>query len=140
MKKRNVESSDCPCESGRSYAKCCEPVLQGEQLPTTAEALMRSRYTAYVREDVDYLRRTWHPDNCPADLSFTPGQRWLGLKVVQCDAGGVDDEAGTVEFVARFKLVDRGHRLHEVSRFQRIDGQWIYMDGELVATEPPREG
>jgi SEC-C motif domain protein len=139
MKKRAGEKSDCPCESGREYSDCCKPVLKGEVLPATAEALMRSRYTAYVREDADYLRRTWDPDNCPPDLTFNPGQRWLGLKIINCDGGGANDESGTVEFVARFKLVDRGHRLHELSRFQRIDGLWRYMDGELVPARNTEE-
>lgn len=94
----------------------------------TAEALMRSRYSAYAKRLSAYLLRSWHPDTRPAELSLdgTPG--WEGLTVVRVEAGGVDDERGLVEFVARH---DRGE-LHEVSRFERLgdgDGRrWVYVD------------
>jgi SEC-C motif-containing protein len=96
--------------------------------------LMRSRYTAYVVGDADYLRATWDVSTCPDDLSIdlespeTP--RWLGLQIKRFEV--LDDTHAVVEFVARFKSGGRGHRLHEVSRFVRsTDGRWRYVDGDV---------
>ncbi len=77
---------------------------------------MRSRYTAYTLEDSDYLLRTWHPSFRPASLEFSADQKWLGLKIKATQAGKVDDDKGTVEFIARFKIAGRAHRLHKLSR------------------------
>lgn len=96
---------------------------------------MRSRYSAHVRRRPDYLRRTWHPDRCPAQLGIDPDARWLGLKLVASHAGGNQDSAGTVEFVARFKVAGRGFRIHERSCFKRLNGSWVYVSGEPV-TKP----
>ena len=93
---------------------------------------MRSRYTAYVLADEAYLRKTWHPDTCPVDMDLSmsaDGDRWLGLKIKRTEAGGVGDETGMVEFVARYKVAGKGYRLHETSRFSRHGGRWVYLDG-----------
>ena len=92
---------------------------------------MRSRYAAYVAGDADYLLRSWHPRTRPRSVELDAGRRWLGLKVLRATAGGPEDESGEVEFVARFKIAGRGHRLHEVSRFERLRGRWVYVDGVL---------
>ncbi|RKP58744.1 YchJ family metal-binding protein [Pararobbsia silviterrae] len=129
----------CPCggraldaksKPAASYDTCCARFIEEGQLPATAEQLMRSRYTAYVLERYDYLRATWDPSTCPADLGAEPGPQWLGLDVklhVQSDA-----THAIVEFVARYKTGGRGHRLHEISRFTRADdGRWRYVDGNV---------
>lgn len=122
-------SAPCACGSTLSFERCCSPFLTGSQLATSAEQLMRSRYTAFVREDEAYLKSTWHPDTRPSRVRLGR-QRWLGLSIrATCD-GGAQDLTGTVEFVARFKVLGAGHRLHEVSRFEKIDGRWYYLDGE----------
>lgn len=96
----------------------------------SAEALMRSRYTAYVRERFDYLLATWHASTRPATLERDePLPRWLGLEVRRSDV--VDAGHAKVEFVARYRLAGRGHRLHETSRFVCEDGRWFYLDGDL---------
>jgi SEC-C motif-containing protein len=96
----------------------------------TAEALMRSRYSAFVRGDLPYLLATWHPDTRPATLDpDPPGLRWLGLEVRR--HADQDADHATVEFVARSKLQGRAHRLHETSRFVRLDGRWHYLDGDV---------
>jgi len=93
---------------------------------------MRSRYSAYVLGLRDYLLATWHPDTRPdtLELDDTPGMRWLGLTVKRhVDAG---DGTAVVEFVARYKVGGASaKRLHEVSRFQRLAGRWVYLDGEF---------
>lgn len=92
---------------------------------------MRSRYRAYVRGDLDYLRTTWHPSTCPSDLEHAPKTRWLGLEIRHASTEG---ERGTVEFVARYKIGGRAYRLHEISRFVREDGRWFYVDGDFPAS------
>lgn len=89
---------------------------------------MRSRYTAFVRENAPYLQATWHPSQRPADLDFEPGAKWLGLQVKDFVATG--DARAEVEFVARFRVGGRAVRLHERSRFVREEGRWFYVDGD----------
>ena len=93
---------------------------------------MRSRYSAYVRADEPYLLKTWDPETRPEKMEFDDRQRWLGLKIRRVDEGTEDADHGVVEFVARFKIEGRGHRLHEISRFRRTDVGWLYVDGELL--------
>lgn len=131
MRSRKPPLDACPCGAPHAYAACCGRYLDAGQLPPTAEALMRSRYVAYVRKHSDYLLRTWHPSTRPAQLDLeTESVPWLGLKVVRAVAGGADEVQGTVEFVARYKIAGRAHRLHEISRFTREDGQWFYLDAQ----------
>ena len=93
---------------------------------------MRSRYSAYVDGNADYLRATWHRDTRPATLDFSDAAatRWLGLEVRRHVAHDADH--ATVEFVARYKIGGAAAvRLHEISRFVREDGRWYYVDGEF---------
>jgi SEC-C motif-containing protein len=91
---------------------------------------MRSRYSAFVLDDLDYLMETWHPSTRPISLDPNPpGLSWLGLDVRK--HASIDETHATVEFVARSKLAGRAHRLQEVSRFVREDGIWRYLDGEF---------
>ncbi|MFD6135564.1 YchJ family protein [Isoptericola sp. NPDC056618] len=125
----------CPCGSGDTYGACCGPLLAGDRLAPTAEALMRSRYTAFAVGDPAYLRATWHPRTRPRSLELDDDQRWRRLVVLATHAGGPFDDGGEVEFVAQYVQAasgDRG-RLHEVSRFVREDGRWFYVDGDLSA-------
>jgi SEC-C motif-containing protein len=114
------------------YADCCGRYHAGPQQGQApdAEALMRSRYSAYVRELADYLQQTWHPSTRPTEpLHFEPGLRWLGLEVKRHRA--IDADHAEVAFVARSKLGGRAHRLAETSRFVREGGRWFYVDGDL---------
>lgn len=95
---------------------------------------MRSRYSAYVLGLGDYVLQTWHPRTRPEAIEpDPPGLRWLGLQV-RCHAPE-DNGRATVEFVARSKLGGRAHRLHETSRFERLDGHWLYVDGDVRTVE-----
>lgn len=92
---------------------------------------MRSRYCAYVQENENYLLATWHPRTCPAGLSLDqePRPRWLGLNIkARLDH---DADHASVEFVARYKIAGRAYRMHETRRFERIQGRWVYVDGQL---------
>lgn len=124
-----VEESACPCGSGAGYGRCCARYLKGLETPQTAEQLMRSRYCGFVLRDEPYLLATWHPDTRPSRVRLDEKQRWLGLRIIASEAGGADDFTGFVEFVARYKVNGKGHRLHEISRFEKIDGGWYYLDG-----------
>jgi len=117
----------CPCGGG-AYARCCGPFHAGEAVPATAEQLMRSRYSAFVREDAAYLLATWHASQRPATLDFEPSARWLGLAVKDFRSTGED--RAEVEFVARYRVAGRAVRLHERSRFVREGGRWFYVDGD----------
>jgi len=127
---KNREEANCPCGSKVDYLHCCGRYLVSGEIPQSAEQLMRSRYSGFVVEDESYLSATWHPDTRPSRVRLNENQRWLGLSIRDTDAGGPDDQTGVVEFVARFKINGKGHRLHEISRFEKIDGRWYYMDGQ----------
>lgn len=119
--------SACPC-GGSAFAACCGPYIAGDAVAPTAETLMRSRYSAYTLRDEAYLRATWHPSTLSAGPIVDPDERcqWLGLEVKsalrlrQRKANLPESpDSDTVEFVARYKIGGRAHRLHEVSRFVR---------------------
>lgn len=92
---------------------------------------MRSRYTAYVLHNTDYLLATWHVSTRPASLELTTATKWLDLKLVATRAGGPKDTEGSVEFIARYKIHGKAHRLHETSRFIRQQDRWFYVAGEI---------
>lgn len=122
---------NCPCESGKSYQLCCEPFHEGK-LPPTAEALMRSRYSAYVLHLEDYLLKTWHPNTRPATLKLSDdiNTKWLGLSILHAEQSS--DITATVEFVARYKIGgNRAERLHEISQFEFSD-RWYYLKGVIA--------
>lgn len=127
-----MSDAPCPCGTGARLDACCGRYHAGPlhlQAPT-AEALMRSRYSAFVLDLTDYLLATWHPSTRPSRLEANePRLKWLGLEVRRHAV--VDAEHATVEFVARSKLAGRARRLHEISRFVREDGHWFYIDGDL---------
>lgn len=90
---------------------------------------MRSRFTAFAFGDVAYLRKSWHPKTVPTALDIDPNQRWYRLDILDSDAGGLFDETGTVRFEARYKHPDGAGTMSEMSRFVRVDGRWLYLDG-----------
>lgn len=123
----------CPCGLTSPYAECCAPYHQGKAVAPTPETLMRSRYSAFVAQDADYLIHTWHASmgvakfkaELVADFDHT---EWLGLNVL---ASATEGDTGMVTFAARFRDDRDGqiHLIHERSRFVREDGQWYYLDG-----------
>jgi len=131
-----------PCLCGRqdargktvAWSQCCGRYLDDSITAKApdAETLMRSRYSAFVLLQRDYLLRTWHPDTRPNDLTFEPGVRWLGLQVRQ--AKRLDETHAEVEFVARVRDAGgRASRLHERSRFVLEQGGWTYVDGDQLS-------
>jgi SEC-C motif-containing protein len=128
---RMDDDARCPCLTGLTYGECCGPLHAGARGAGTAEALMRSRYSAFAVSDTAYLLATWHPSTRPASLSLEPDQRWLRLDVLAVAGGGPFDDVGTVEFVATYRSDGGRGSLREVSRFVREGGRWFYVDGDV---------
>lgn len=126
----------CPCGSGRAEASCCGPFLAGAAAPT-AVALMRSRYTAYVRGAIDYLlathdRSTRGSVDPKALTRWARQTMWLGLEIVATRAGRKGDREGEVEFIARGSALGRPFEQRERSRFRKgDDNRWYYVDGDV---------
>jgi SEC-C motif-containing protein len=122
---------DCPCGSGKNFQGCCGPWLSGNKSAPTAEALMRSRYTAYVLKDVDYLVKTTMPASREPGLaddirSWMNQVTWQKLHVLNTTDGGRSDNEGTVEFIAEFIGPHGADRHHERSLFKKVRGIWFY--------------
>jgi SEC-C motif-containing protein len=91
---------------------------------------MRSRYSAFAVGDDAYLFRTWHPRTRPLDVAVPPDRTWTALVVLRTEAGGSDDDTGVVEFEAHYTAAGRPGVQHEVSRFERRRGVWVYVDAQ----------
>jgi len=127
-------SSLCPCNSGRSYSACCQPLHLGKLLAASAEQLMRSRYSAFCFKNADYLNATLHPDFRQPDDTENLKQlfeqtQWLGLKIISAQS---KHDSATVEFSAFYQEEHHIAQLHERSRFIKIEGQWFYQNGDLL--------
>jgi SEC-C motif-containing protein len=133
----------CVCGSGGREDACCGPVLAGKARAATAEALMRSRYTAYVRGAIDYLVATSAPAmrgslDRDAMLRWSRDAAWLGLEVRATERGQPGDRDGVVEFTARGVMAGAPFAQHERSRFEQLDGQWYYVDGDIIRAPAQR--
>lgn len=126
-----VSADRCPCGSGDAYDACCGPLHRGTRAAGTALALMRSRFSAFALGDQRYLMASWHPRTRPKTLDLDDDIRWRRLQIVDTDAGGETDADGVVEFRAQYERGGKRHILHERSRFSRVKGAWVYVDGDL---------
>ncbi len=127
-----VDDAPCPCDAGKSYDDCCGRFHAGRAASTALE-LMRSRYTAYVRELETYLLDTWATPTRPPSVAFDPATRWTGLEIIETEAGSLFDDTGTVTFGADHEAAGIPQRLLEKSRFVREDGKWRYLAAEQAA-------
>lgn len=131
----------CPCGSGADFAQCCGPIIDGAPAPT-AEALMRSRYTAFSMGRIEHLDAT-HAPEIREDFNHDEAERsarevtWLGLEVLRAEEPG--DGTGIVEFVARFENAGQQLYHRERAHFRRIDDRWMYIDGEVNFKQAPRQ-
>lgn len=125
-------SEHCLCGNNMAYAQCCGPYHSGEKLPATAEALMRSRFTAYAMHNAAYLSATWDAARCPEKIDFSKEEaEWHRLEIIGVKKGGLKDTKGIVEFKAYFRVDGEDYALHEVSRFIKTGGRWFYLDGAV---------
>lgn len=127
----------CPCGADATYEACCGPFIDGKALPETAEKLMRSRYTAYTRANIEYIKKTMVPEgrkdfDAVSAKQWAENSTWKGLKIVDTKLGGPADTKGMVEFIATYAMKgEPGIDHHEVSSFRKTkDGQWLFVDGE----------
>ena len=122
-------TDNCYCDSGLSFADCCGPYLDESRQPPSPVALMRSRYSAFVTGNADYLLNTWEASFRPKTLTIDPEQRWIGLKVL--DHGEHEPgKSGWVHFIARYKIGGKAHRMEERSLFSAHAGRWYYQQPE----------
>jgi len=119
----------CPCGSSKNYVSCCKFLHDGLLKAATAEALMRSRYSAYVFKLRDYLLKTWHEDFRPKFLNFEKDLEWLSLEVIDREKGLEFDDEGYVEFKVFFKKAKKRSFMQERSYFKKIASQWLYLNG-----------
>lgn len=124
----------CPCLSGDTYGACCGRYHSGGANAPTAEALMRSRYSAFATGDEAYLLATWAEQTRPG-AAGVGDEQWRRLDIHRTERGGPFDTSGVVEFTAFYRYPATGERgsLHETSRFVREDGRWYYVDGDREA-------
>ncbi|MDA8230196.1 MAG: YchJ family protein [Magnetospirillum sp.] len=132
----------CPCGSGRGYDECCAPLLAGAAA-ATPEALMRSRYTAFVRHDIGYLERTLAPESAgdfdrAETETWAKEAQWQRLEVRGAALAEENGSRGTVEFVAHYRFRGKTFAHHELGVFRKEDGRWLYVDGEINPKTAPR--
>ena len=135
------KAEPCPCGSGPSFGECCARIITGETPAPTAEALMRSRYSAYVVGEIDWIVASHDPAGADdVDRSSTEKwskeARWKGLEIRSKEKGQPGDDTGTVEFVATYEIGNQAVAHHELAHFKTIDGRWHYVDGDMVKAKP----
>ncbi len=136
-------TKDCPCGSGLAYNACCEPVIKGKRTAVTAEALMRSRYSAYATGEIGHLgaslrasdRESFDPKSAK---EWAESAEWKSLEIVSTERGGADDNDGFVEFKARYTAGDQEQEHHERARFARENGRWVFVEGRVIGRDPYR--
>jgi len=126
---------ECPCGSAIAYTDCCKPLIEGNRPAETAEALMRSRYTAHATKAFDYIFDTTHPDSRKEDdrdstAAWSKKLDWQRLEIRNVEKGGADDDHGSVEFVARYRKNGKAFDHHEIAEFVREEGRWYFKDGQ----------
>ena len=128
-------SRTCPCQSKLTYDRCCQPYIEGVQLPETPTLLMRSRFTAYALGKVNYLIATTEASEREKIdgqelATYCKEVKCVGLKIVSAEKGGKNDAEGVVKFHASLQINGKRQLHIEKSRFIREDGKWVYVDGE----------
>jgi SEC-C motif-containing protein len=127
----------CPCGSNVGYDSCCRPIIAGEFAATTAEQLMRSRYSAYVKKEISYIFTSLHPDHRAdydesSSRAWAERAEWQGIRILKTVAGGADDTEGQVEFVVSYTENGLKQEHHELSTFRKKDGVWYFATGKTM--------
>ena len=136
----------CPCGSTLYFSKCCKPYIKGRQQAPTPEALMRSRYSAYVTGEIDYIVDTSFGDknqiNRNGIKDWSEKSKWLGLTIISAKTGTEEDTdtAGIVEFKAEYERKQLRRIHHEIAKFIKRDGLWYYFDGTILPEQVIRNG
>ncbi len=132
----------CPCGSQSEYEACCAPLHDGA-IGATPEAVMRSRYSAFVVNKLSYLADTLTEESkgdydAEETAAWAESAKWQNLEIRSTTGGGENDEEGTVEFIAKFKAGPELHAHHEVSYFVKRDGHWLYSHGDMNPKQEQR--
>lgn len=136
----------CPCGSGKKYSECCQPVIKGTQKAQTAEALMRARYTSYVKQEIDFIINTCEHSKEIAEIDrkateqWSKESTWHGLKILRTEKGSENDNEGIVEFEAVYSQKGIRDIHHETAAFKKINGEWLYSTGMIKPTTVVRDG
>lgn len=130
----------CPCGSGLAFDECCGPLIRGERAAENPEQLMRSRYSAYAKAEIDYLSTSLHPDHRKdfdpkSTRAWAEGSAWHKLEILGTKAGGPEDVTGEVEFIATFTQKGSTMKHHELATFARLEDRWYFVDGKAVTPE-----
>ena len=131
----------CPCGSSKPYTGCCGPLISGEQRAETAEQLMRSRYTAYVKKELAWLRESLHPRHRAdydeaSSRAWAERAEWHGIEILGTVKGGPGDQDGTVEFAVSFTESGVRQEHRELSTFERTGDTWYFVTGKVLPTRP----
>jgi SEC-C motif-containing protein len=126
----------CPCGSAKNYSDCCEPIISGSKKASTAEILMRSRYTAFAVGNLDHVENT-HLESTRSELdmasvkAWATNSEWLGLEILKTEKGSESDSVGKVEFKCKFIFNGSEQIHHELSSFEKVNGTWFFVDGVM---------
>ncbi|MFN0059587.1 MAG: YchJ family protein [Planctomycetota bacterium] len=136
-------SNVCPCGTTRDFDECCGPYLKGVRSASIPETLMRARYSAFVKHDLDFIRNSLHPSmrskhNEESTRDWSKKSEWLGLEIRKVEGGQADQKVGTVEFVAHYRADGESVEHHEIAEFRREGAEWFFYDGKVIGGEPIR--
>ncbi len=145
-----MDNDLCSCDTQKPYVSCCEPVIKGGKIPESAADLMRARYTAFVRQEIDFILNTVTPSK-KKDFDrkgiedWSRDTQWEGLEIVSTEKGGAEDLTGQVEFIARYREKEEVQKHHELASFVKLKGSWYFDDGRTppikqVKLEGPKIG
>ena len=138
-----MANEPCPCDLQKPYAECCEPVIKGLKTPTHAADLMRARYSAFVKHEIDFILSSISPArkkefDRKGIEDWSKNTDWAGLEIVATEKGGSDDVKGNVEFIASFREKEEIQKHHELATFVKINGAWFFEDGRTPSVKPVR--
>lgn len=145
MQKKLDNKASCPCCSGQTYQQCCGQFLSTKAFPRTPLALMRSRYTAHVINDIDYIIQTMKGkaaklfDRHATEQEWFQNRKWLKLEIVEAPVVKSKDNQGIVEFKAYFELEGSEHMMHERSKFSKLNDRWYYVSGKHKQDTPHQQ-
>ncbi len=132
---------ECPCGTGKDYKECCKPYHLEEKWPANAEALMRSRYSAYVVKEIDYIAKTHSPKaptkiDLDATKQWAQDSEWMGLKIIKVEENPENNKRSNIEFIASYNLKGNSCEHHELAEFEKINDKWFFHDGSIVGQQP----
>ncbi|MDB5105995.1 MAG: motif domain protein [Fibrobacteres bacterium] len=136
-----MENETCSCDTKKPFSECCEPVLKRTRQAESPAALMRARYSAFVRHEIDFLMDSVSPvrrkefDRKGIE-DWSRDTDWAGLEILSTEKGGPEDDKGSVEFIAKFREKDEEQKHHELATFVKIKGAWYFDDGRTPPAKP----